>query len=55
RVRSASYGGTQMRYRLQAGATELHAAAPAMHAHAPGNEVTLALPPERLWILPVEQ
>ena len=54
RVLAAAYGGTQMRYRLEAGPLELHATAPATGVHTPGDEVTIGLPPERLWILPAE-
>jgi ABC-type Fe3+/spermidine/putrescine transport system ATPase subunit len=54
RVVAAAYGGTQMRYRLLAGDTELHATAPAASAYAPGDEVTLTLPAQRLWFLPAE-
>jgi ABC-type Fe3+/spermidine/putrescine transport system ATPase subunit len=54
RVLAAAYGGTQMRYRLLAGDTELHATAPAASAYAPGDEVTLTLPAQRLWVLPAE-
>jgi ABC-type Fe3+/spermidine/putrescine transport system ATPase subunit len=55
RVVAAAYGGTQMRYRLQAGALELHATAPASHSYPPGHELTLTLPPERLWVLPARE
>jgi len=51
-VISARYLGTQMRYQIRVGPVELQALADTASPRRPGDEIDLALPPERLWVLP---
>ena len=53
-VRSAMYLGTQMRYWVDAGGAELQVLADPSQPRQPGDAVSLALPKERLWVLPEE-
>ncbi|KPV50309.1 hypothetical protein SE17_27685, partial [Kouleothrix aurantiaca] len=53
-VRSAMYLGTQMRYWVDAGGAELQVLADPSQPRQPGDAVSLALPKERLWVVPEE-
>lgn len=51
-VSAARYLGAQMRYQIRVGELELQALADSTSPYRPGDSVALALPPERLWVLP---
>jgi ABC-type Fe3+/spermidine/putrescine transport system ATPase subunit len=53
-VRSSMYLGTQMRYWISVGPVELQALADPGTQLRGGEQVALALPKERLWVLPDE-
>jgi ABC-type Fe3+/spermidine/putrescine transport system ATPase subunit len=54
-VRSSMYLGTQTRYWIRIGNTDIQALADPTTPLRPGDAVTLSLPKERLWVLPAEE
>lgn len=54
-VKSAIYMGTHVRYLLDAAGTELQVLADAGSAYDPGQEITVNLPSDRIWLVPQER